>query len=131
MSISQILVALLTTAGIVESREGERGLESWLSLPDGRERGRSGCGRLRGGPGTGECLNTREPNYEMSVASEIRIRACDFVVMLTSRLLRHAPGLDVGYQTQNGIHNITLGGILDHGRRRRIILSAAETPLAD
>jgi hypothetical protein len=32
MLTSQILVALLTTAGIVESRKGERGLESWLSL---------------------------------------------------------------------------------------------------
>jgi hypothetical protein len=34
MLTSQILVALLTTAGIVESRKRLGGLESWLSLLD-------------------------------------------------------------------------------------------------
>ena len=86
MSISQILVALLTTAGIVESRERERDLESWLSSLDKERARESGCGRLGGGSGTGECLNTREPKNQMSVASEIRIRVCDFVVMLTSHI---------------------------------------------
>lgn len=39
MSISQIRVALLTTAGIVESRERQRDLAGWLWLLD-RERAR-------------------------------------------------------------------------------------------
>ena len=39
MLTSQILVALLTTAGIVESRKRLGCLESWLSLLDKRARG--------------------------------------------------------------------------------------------
>jgi hypothetical protein len=57
MLTSQILVALLTTAGIVESRKRLGGLESWLSLLD---RGGEWLWWIRRRI-RDWCLNTRKP----------------------------------------------------------------------
>jgi hypothetical protein len=125
MLTSHILVALLTTAGIVESREMQGAVvarqgacerEEWLWM-------------IRRKVRNWGVLKYLDGNNQISVASEIRIRTRDSVVMLTSHPVCVTHQALVTNQERDPQDRKNLGQ-RSTAASRRIILSMAETPLA-
>lgn len=130
MLTSQILVALLTTAGIVESRERWGGLRRWMSLLD-KERVREEwlwtIRRKARDLRVFKYSGTKK--YQISVAPESRKRVCDFVVMLTSHPV-HVTHPALVTKPRTGSTRLCffmkLLGQRSAAKNRRVMLSAAE-----